>query len=134
MDIVIDTNVLISGLLSPHSNTGEIVDMILSGQITPIFDDRILNEYEIVLKRDRFSFSQQVIETLLLSIKNLGKLIIPIHTAVKLIDEKDRCFYECALATESKILITGNKKHFPKNICSDINVLSPKEFLNKYLL
>lgn len=134
MDAVIDTNVLISGLINPHSRPGEIVDILLSGQITPTFDDRILIEYEIVLKREKFSFPPILVNTLLQSLKDLGNLIIPIHTAIKVIDEKDRCFYECSLATESRILITGNKKHFPKKICSDITVLSPKEFLENCLL
>lgn len=134
MDAVIDTNILVSGLIKPHSSPGEIVDMLLSGQIAPVYDDRILFEYEIVLKREKFSFPPLLVDTLLQSLKDLGNLIIPYHTAVKVIDEKDRCFYECTLATESKILITGNKKHFPKKICSGISVLSPKEFLGNYLL
>ena len=133
MGVVIDTNVLISGFINPHSYTGEIVDMLLSGQITPVFDDRILSEYEIVMKRDKFSFPPKLVDTFLQSLKDLGTLIIPDHTAIKLTDEKDRCFYECALVSESRILITGNKKHFPKKICSNITVVSPKEFINKYL-
>ncbi len=133
MDVVIDTNVLVSGLLTPHSSTGEVVDMIFSGQIQPVFDDRIILEYQIVLKRKKFSFSSKLIEDFLNSLKNLGRPIIPSHTEVKLQDEKDRCFYECALATESKILVTGNKKHFPREICSNIQVVSPKELLTEFL-
>ena len=134
MDAVIDTNILVSGLIKPHSSPGEIVDMLLSGQIAPVYDDRILFEYEIVLKREKFSFPPLLVDTLLQSLKDLGNLIIPDHTAVKVIDEKDRSFYECTLVTESKILITGNKKHFPKKTCSGITVLSPKEFLGNHLL
>lgn len=132
MDVVIDTNVFISGLLKPHSIPGEILDMVFSGQTTPLFDDRILAEYELVILRKKFGFPVGAVNELLLSLQTLGKTIIPLHTAVKLPDENDRCFYECALSSETKILITGNKKHFPKKVCLEIQVFSPREFVEYF--
>jgi predicted nucleic acid-binding protein len=45
MDIVIDTNVLVAGLLSPFGACGEIVRMVSAGKLTLSFDARILSEY-----------------------------------------------------------------------------------------
>jgi predicted nucleic acid-binding protein len=60
----------------------------------------------------------------------IGHQVIAIHTHSKLPDEKDRCFFECALSISSKALITGNKKHFPAHNCPGIAVFSPSEFLD----
>jgi len=46
MDIVLDTNVLIAGLLSPFGAYGEIVRMVSSGELSLSFDARILSEYQ----------------------------------------------------------------------------------------
>lgn len=53
----------------------------------------------------------QSLTHLLFSLQTIGKIMIPLHAAVKLPDENDRCFYEYALCPETKILITRNKKH-----------------------
>ena len=42
MNIVLDTNVLVAGLLSPFGPCGEIVRMVSSGALTLAFDARIL--------------------------------------------------------------------------------------------
>lgn len=132
MEVVIDTNVFISGLLKPHSTPGEILDMIFSGQIVPVFDDRILTEYEDVMRRKKFGFPGKIVDGLLLSMQTLGKLVVPEHTDIKLPDEYDRCFYECARSSITKVLVTGNKKHFPKRVCSGIKVFLPREFLGYF--
>ena len=45
MIIVIDTNVLVSGLLTPFGSSGEIVRMISSDKLILEYDSRILIEY-----------------------------------------------------------------------------------------
>jgi putative PIN family toxin of toxin-antitoxin system len=130
VEAVIDTNVLVSGLLRAESPTGEIIDGIFGSAITPAFDDRILFEYRDVLARPKFSFPAQVVEDLLSAIIAVGLSVIAVHTHARLPDEKDRCFYECALSTTSGILITGNRKHFPERACHGIRVYSPTEFLD----
>jgi uncharacterized protein len=132
MDAVIDTNVLISGLLFAESPPGEILDLVFRNDLEPVFDDRILYEYREVLRRPKFSFPESVIEDLLLSLIRVGRAVIPVHSRLKLPDEKDRCFYECATATLSKLLITGNKKHFPTQRCPGIIIFTPKEFLDTF--
>jgi putative toxin-antitoxin system toxin component, PIN family len=130
MEAVIDTNVLVSGLLCADSPPGEIVDLIFAKSITPVFDDRILYEYRNVLTRPKFSFPKTAIEELLSTFISIGLQVFAIHTHSKLPDEKDRCFYECALSISSKAFITGNKKHFPAHQCPGITVFSPSEFLD----
>jgi putative PIN family toxin of toxin-antitoxin system len=128
-EAVIDTNVIVSGLLRADSPPGEIIDLVFGNIIIPIFDDRILYEYRDVLMRPKFAFPAPVIEDFLSAVAVIGRQIVAKHTHVRLPDEKDRCFYECALSAGSKTLITGNKKHFPEHKCPEIVVFSPSEFL-----
>ena len=48
---VLDTNVLVSGLLNPNGSPGKILDLIVGSHIQVAYDDRILGEYEDVLSR-----------------------------------------------------------------------------------
>jgi putative PIN family toxin of toxin-antitoxin system len=114
---------------SANTAPGEILDLVFGNMITAVFDDRILYEYRDVLFRPKFSFDKDIIEDFLSAFKIIGRLALVTHTHIRLSDEKDRCFYECALSTGSQILITGNARHFPAKQCTGITVYTPKEFL-----
>ena len=75
MNIVLDTNVLVSGLLSPFGSPGEIVRMVSSGKLTLSFDARILSEYTEVLLRPKFKFDKDKVIALLDYIKNNGQTV-----------------------------------------------------------
>jgi len=129
MEAVLDTNVLVSGLLCADSPPGEIIDLVFGNALTPVFDDLVLYEYRDVLARPRFAFPAPVVEELLDALIIVGRQTVAVYTHQRLPDEKDRCFYECALSAASQVLVTGNKKHFPARQCPGISVFSPSEFL-----
>ncbi|MBE0618826.1 MAG: putative toxin-antitoxin system toxin component, PIN family, partial [Proteobacteria bacterium] len=57
MIIVLDTNVLVAGLLSPFGPPGQIARMVSSEDLHLCVDARILSEYAEVLRRPRFGFA-----------------------------------------------------------------------------
>jgi putative PIN family toxin of toxin-antitoxin system len=59
MKIVLDTNVLVAGLLSPFGPCGEIVRMVSSSKVTLCIDALILSEYSEVLHRPKFGFDKE---------------------------------------------------------------------------
>ncbi len=130
MKIVLDTNVLVSGLLTPFGNCGEIVRMLTSEEITLCVDSRILLEYEEVLSRPRFNIASQkaaaVIEYIQASAENHAA--VPLDRALP--DESDNSFLEVALSSAAECLVTGNLKHFPERCRAGVKVLAPKEFLD----
>jgi putative PIN family toxin of toxin-antitoxin system len=132
MEAVIDTNIIVSGLLFPDNNPGKILEMVATGQITPVYDNRILREYQSVLSRDKFKINPSYISDFLSLLEIKGRYVFPIQTNIGLPDETDRCFYECALFSESKILVTGNKKHFPLKLCLPVQAHSPREFIDLF--
>ncbi|MCX6383363.1 MAG: putative toxin-antitoxin system toxin component, PIN family [Actinobacteria bacterium] len=134
MIIVVDTNVIISGLIKSFSESSKIINLILSGKIKLAYDTWILKEYEEVLKRKKFNINSKYIESIIAQIKEEGIYITTIPLKESLSDKDDEPFLEVAFAGKIDVIITGNKKHFPHEICKNINVLSPSEFLNNYPL
>jgi predicted nucleic acid-binding protein len=53
---VIDTNVLVSALLSSHDDSATVlvVGKLFSGEVIPLFSDEIIKEYNEVLRRKNF--------------------------------------------------------------------------------
>jgi putative PIN family toxin of toxin-antitoxin system len=129
MNIVIDTNVLVAGLLSPFGACGEIVRMVSSGELTLSFDARILSEYNEVLRRPKFGFEEEMVATLLDYILYRGWAVAPSPLSHSLPDPDDEPFLEVTLASQAVCLVTGNQKHFPAGRCQDAKVISPNEFL-----
>jgi len=127
-EAVIDTNVLVSAALTPQGPSGEVVDLVLAGEVSPVLDDRIVAEYAQVLTRSSLDLPPPLVSSLLDALQTAGRRVVVAATKARLPDESDRCFYECALACESHILVTGNKKHFPG---AGVILLSPREFLDR---
>lgn len=129
MIAVMDTNVLVSGLLSPHSESARLVRLVAQGSIGLAFDHRILSEYREVLVRPKFPFHPDRIDAFLTEIEEEGLKIEPEPIASKLPDPDDLPFLEVAVSARVDCIVTGNKKHFPTRLCRGIRVLSPKECL-----
>lgn len=114
---VIDTNVLVSALLSSHNNaaTVQVVGKLFSGDVIPLFSKEILDEYNEVLRRKKFRFSEEVVAALVDVIEKTGEMVEPTPSGEILIDMKDLPFYEVVLSKqdEDTYLVTGNMKHFP---------------------
>lgn len=64
---VIDTNVLISALLSKNeaSATVKVLDAVFEGRIIPLYHQDILAEYEEVLHREKFHLQDKTIRLVL---------------------------------------------------------------------
>ena len=133
MIIVIDTNVLVSGLIKIHSTSATVLCLVLEDRIKIAYDIRIIDEYRDVLKRDKFGFKNEQMEAIIEQIKAEGISVVASPIARSLLpDEDDSPFLEVALAAGVKFLITGNKKHFPQKICKEVEILSPSEFVILY--
>ena len=113
---VIDTNVLVSALLTSKSNTAtvQVVEAIMNGQIIPLYNEEIISEYEIVLNRPTFNFSEEKLDLYINAIIQKGLLASRIPSDIDFPDADDAVFYEVALSKEDAYVVTGNLKHFPK--------------------
>jgi len=129
--IVLDTNVLVSGLLSPFAPSGVIVRMVSSGAVTLCLDARILAEYDEVLARPRFDFGPDAVAALLDYIDFAGEVAAPQPLAVRLPDPGDEPFLEVASACCADCLVTDDLAHFPSESCRGVTVVLPAEFVER---
>ena len=113
---VIDTNVIVSALLSRFKNTStvQLMQHLILGDITPIYNDDILDEYYAVLTRPKFNLPESLIDETMEVIKKFGINSSRQEAEEQLPDPKDVVFYEVTLSVEGSYLVTGNTKHFPK--------------------
>ena len=126
---VYDTNVLVSALISKRSDTAVVlaVESLFKGDVTPLYNDEIIAEYEEVLHREKFNLPDNLTESIISYIKSNGISSERVPSAEEFPDPDDIVFYEVALSKEDTFLITGNTKHFPQLPI----VVTPAEFLQK---
>jgi putative PIN family toxin of toxin-antitoxin system len=134
MRLVLDTNVLVSGLLNPHGPPGRLVTAVAAGSILLLYDDRILSEYGEVLRRAEFAFAPSDVDTLLELIEKDGEYVGCPPSNVTLPDPTDLPFLEVAMSGGADALVTGNAKHFkPVRGRYNIRVLSAAEYFRQKL-
>ena len=129
MIIVLDTNVLISGILKPYSKAATVLRLLADGTIQLAYDLRLLSEYRDVLNRPKFNFAKENVEGFLEQTEKEGLLVSVKPLKFHLPDPDDEPFLEVALSGVVKAIVTGNKRHFPKKEYEGVKILSPAEFL-----
>lgn len=127
---VIDTNVLVSALLSSREDTAtvQVIGRVIRGEIIPVYSNAIIKEYREVLSRKKFDFSGDAVSYLLSAFEKFGIFFDPDPSEIVLPDRKDLPFYEVVLGKRDVdvYLVTGNIKHFPK----EPFVVTPRELLD----
>ena len=112
MRLVIDTNILVSALLSPDGTAFQLLSDVLDNKHEVIINEEIFREYDDVLHRERFGFDEEVISFILDWFRNNAIWIEVTESQILMPDEKDRVFYDVAKCTKSR-LVTGNSRHYP---------------------
>ncbi len=112
---VIDTNVIVSALITNNLNspTFKVIEALLSGKLTALYNDDIIVEYIDVLSRPKFKFSKNLVDCYINAILKNGMAAERIASSDVIQDADDVVFYEVALSKEEAYLVTGNIKHFP---------------------
>ncbi|MFA7304650.1 MAG: putative toxin-antitoxin system toxin component, PIN family [Methanoregula sp.] len=124
--MVLDTNVLISGMLSPHGVPAKILNLVINGDIIVVLDARIFAEYSTVLQRKKFSFPEDAIHEIIAFIQREGVFISPLPVTCTIPDPGDLPFIEVSCHAEVPI-VTGNIRHFKD---SGAIIMTPVQFLS----
>lgn len=126
---VIDTNVLVAALFSKKKDaaTVKVVDAILRRQVIHLYHHLDTAGIYWSSASEKFHFSNENIETLILFIQQFGIEVFPRPTGEILIDMDDLIFYEVAVEMQMKnaFLVTGNLKHYP----SEHFIITPAQMI-----
>ena len=124
---VIDTNVLVSAVLSSEGNSAQIMNLVSDKKIQLFYCSAILDEYRRVLAYEKLNIMPQTQRSIINAIEELGIFVEPAASDISFADESDRMFYDTARASGA-ILVTGNLKHYP----DDTFIKSPADFLSMF--
>ena len=131
MIVVLDTNILVSGLLHPESHPGVILQQITEKWLLAAYNAAMLREYQDVLSRPKFSIIAQKSLQLLSIIERDWQFVIAPPLEFPLPDPHDAPFLETAIAVRADALITGNLRHFPMPARQGIPAVGPADFLSR---
>lgn len=133
MRIILDTNVLVSGLFFPGIPF-KILKEIKLGKYRTAVSQEIVEEYKRTIDKlaDRFPQinADPQLELIVLSSDicrppKLGESVCA--------DPDDDKFIACAVASKAKIIVSGDKHLLDVSGYKDIEVLTPRRFFEKYL-
>ncbi len=128
---VIDTNVFVSGIMSPKGPTAKIIELIYENRIIPVITPEIYDEIGRVLKYPKLKLQPHSVEKVLVFLKFKSVKHKKIHEDLSGIPEDDKKFAAVAIGSGTGIIITGNLRHF-KTISNLMKVITPSEFLQRY--
>ncbi len=133
LTIVLDTNVLISGLLSSKGALAKILDLILGDQVLVAYDNRILGEYEDVLSRPEFHIHPSRAFAVVNHIEVSGNYIESESLSTEgFTDPDDIMFAEVFITSEAEALDTGNLRHYKPLLSKNMLALTPAQFLERF--
>lgn len=127
--IVLDTNVLLSGIAYPHSIPGKIVSAWRSGSLDVTLSQYILDELQRVLPRlnHRLGWPSLEIRDFVDSLAFLADLVDPIQVSEPLLrDRADQPVLGTFLATTANYLVTGDKDLLA--LSTRYPIVTPAEF------
>jgi putative PIN family toxin of toxin-antitoxin system len=128
--IVLDTNVLVAGLLSPFGAPAEVLQLLLAEKLRVCYDARILTEYRDVLGRPTLGLDGESVAAALDFLEQTGDLVIPAPWGPALPDPDDAMFLEVAAAGKADHVVTGNLRRFPSRARRGLSVLTPTAFID----
>ena len=131
---VIDTNVLVSALMSKRGASYKILSLLPTGKFEFHLSVPLVCEYEAVLKRSEFKLTWTIdeIDELLDIICLLGvKHEIWYLWRPFLQDVGDEFVAEVAVAAQAEAIVTQNTRDFKGMDKFGIKLLTPKEFLQR---
>lgn len=126
--IILDTNVIVSSLISDSYPTKIVFDLVLNELVSVCISEDIINEYYEVLNRKKFRKIYTDSQELLSAILEISELFFPKKNFNIINDESDNKFLDLAYECKSDYLITGNSKDFTFTNFYDTKIVSPYDY------
>ncbi len=134
MRVVLDANVLISGVISPRGNPARVLGLWKQERFDLIVSNPILEEVERVIHypriQERYELPEKQVEHFLGSIAEESILVNP-SEEVSVIerDATDNRYLECAVAGGASYIVTGDQHLLELEKYKRSVILNPTGFL-----
>lgn len=137
MKVILDANVLISFLLSPHAEgkVAQVVETCLSAAIDLIVPGELIDEFEASVQRSRYLQERiphwklaTLVETLRMDVVHLQR----VDSSQIVRDPRDDYLIRYGIAYAVDFLITGDKDLLVLGRVQNVRILTPAQFLDLY--
>jgi uncharacterized protein len=137
MRVVIDTNVLMSGLISPKGPPAQIVRAWLDGAFLLLYTPAMLAEWEDVLARawlaERLQRAPARGAALLAALVQFGEVVLGyLNVAGAVRDPFDEMFLACAGLGHADYLVTGDKALLMLGSYQTTQIVTPAQFMQRF--
>jgi putative PIN family toxin of toxin-antitoxin system len=132
MKIVIDTNVLVSGVFF-GGLPRKILSAIVGKKITACATTEIINEYEEIVQEMIERKQGHINKTILVPLIQSMEIIEPVTRIEICRDPDDDKFIECAKDSRALYIVSGDKDLLVLEEYENIQIVTAKDFCEKYL-
>ena len=136
MRLVLDTNVVVAGLLW-HGAPRRLIDLVIDNESVTLYSSPVLigelaNTLGYAKFAKRIAQFETSIAALVAQYEALVTLVSPAHTPrVVLDDPDDDHVIACAIAANAQWIVSGDKHLLAVESYQDISIVTPAEALNK---
>jgi putative PIN family toxin of toxin-antitoxin system len=128
LKVLLDTNVIVSGLNFPASNPAKILIMVASGEIANFTSGHIFNEARRILA-DKFFWTREEVDAAEVWLKTFSKSVNPQSRISVIADDPDNRILECAVEGQTDFIISGDHHLTDLENYQGIKIVDPATFL-----
>ena len=128
LKVVLDTNVIVSGLNFPTSNPAKILLLVASGEVANFTSRHIVNETRRILI-DKFFWTAEEVEAAEVWLKTFSKSVDPKNRISVIDDDPDNRILECAVEGQADFIISGDHHLTDLKNYQGIKIVAPSTFL-----
>jgi hypothetical protein len=128
LKVVLDTNVIVSGLNFPTSNPAKILLLVASEEIINFISRAILNETRRILI-DKFFWIHEEVEAAEVWLITFSKAVNPKNRISVIVDDSDNRILECAEEGRADFIISGDHHLTDLKNYQGIKIVAPATFL-----
>lgn len=128
LKVVLDTNVIVSGLNFPTSNPAKILLLVASGEVANFTSRHIVNETRRILV-DKFFWTHEEAEAAEVWLKTFSKSVTPKNRISVIVDDPDNRILECAEEGQADFIISGDHHLTDLEDYQGIKIVAPSTFI-----
>lgn len=131
---VIDTNILVSGIISPKASPAKIISSWQQREFILITSEEIIDELKEVFGYSRISkkynLNQKIIDRYLRMFRAFAEVCRPKEKikAIK-VDPEDNKFLEAALVNDAEFIVSGDRHLLALKDFKGIKIIKAEEFV-----
>ena len=136
--VVIDTNILVAGLIGSKGPNREILRLCFTGELKPVIGNALYLEYQALIQRNNIqALCRQTTISLEEFLDDFASICIPVDAwflwRPNLPDEADNHIIELAIAANADYIVTNNLKDFAQSelLHAGYEVISPQQLLRR---